>query len=116
MSEENRTKQKGIARYLEWASAALVGAVITLLVTEIYSGWNRQRELGNVQKLILSEIATNLNAIDRKLWRLEPLGAYPDSGYTKLGDVGKFKSVVKISNTTDAYREPEQTETRPTGA
>lgn len=104
MSDENRTKQKGITRYLGWVSAALIGAIITLLVTEIYSSWNKRRELGNVEKQIQSEISTNLDAIDRKLWRLEPLGTYTDLGFGKRGDVGKFKSVAMISYTTDAYR------------
>jgi len=108
MSDENITDQKRKRRHLEWANAAVIGAVIgavvTLLVTEIYSGWEKRRELGNVEKQIQLEIATNLETIDAKLWRLEPLGTYPEPPFTKLGDVGKFKSLLNISYTIDSYR------------
>lgn len=104
MADENETNQKRLRRYLEWAGAALVGALVTLFVTEIYSDWEKQSELGDIERKIQSEIITNLETIDRKLWRLEAIDTNYSHALLRHEEIRKFRSILNISYSIGAYR------------
>lgn len=104
MADLEKADQKPVRRYLEWAGAALIGAVVTLIVTESYTGLEKRRELAIVEKQIHAEITGNLETIDRMLWRLESLEPDLEHLLARTLEIGKFRSLLNISYHKDVYR------------
>lgn len=86
-----------------WIGGIVIGAIIALVVTEMYSEWSDSSELDDLEDRLYEEIAANLEVIDRKMWGLEPLGSYPDPGQTKLGDVNKFKVIAGMPYSQNVF-------------